>query len=82
MITLTPAYGHDYKSKADVVAAFDAGNDFILNDARSRWNEKPINKPQVEKTYAGQKIKLRFKKKRSLTLVQILTEQEQGERDK
>lgn len=27
--TLTPAYGRDYKSKAEVTAAFDAGKDFI-----------------------------------------------------
>ena len=28
--TLTPAYGRDYKSAADTVAAFDAGKDFVL----------------------------------------------------
>jgi hypothetical protein len=27
---LTPAYGRDYKSKAEVLAAWQAGKDFIL----------------------------------------------------
>jgi hypothetical protein len=29
-ITAIPAYGRDYKSKAEVVAAWDAGKDFII----------------------------------------------------
>jgi hypothetical protein len=28
--TLTPAYGRDYTSAADTVAAFNAGKDFVL----------------------------------------------------
>ena len=28
--TLTPAYGRDYRNKADAIADFDAGKDFIL----------------------------------------------------
>jgi hypothetical protein len=28
--TLTPAYGRDYKSAADTVAAFNSGKDFVL----------------------------------------------------
>ncbi len=28
--TITPAYGRDYKSKAEAIADFDAGKDFIL----------------------------------------------------
>ena len=27
---LTPAYGRDYKSKDEVIAAYNAGKDFIL----------------------------------------------------
>jgi hypothetical protein len=31
MSTLTPAYGRDYKSKKEVVEAFESGKDFIYN---------------------------------------------------
>lgn len=30
-ITLTPAYGRDYKSKAAVLADWDANKDFMIN---------------------------------------------------
>jgi len=29
-MTLTPAYGRDYKSKAEVTAAWDSGKDFQI----------------------------------------------------
>lgn len=31
-MTLTPAYGADYKSKKEVQAAFDADKDFVIAD--------------------------------------------------
>lgn len=31
-MTLTPAYGRDYKSKKEVIAAWEAGKDFIVAD--------------------------------------------------
>ncbi len=34
-MTLTPAYGRDYKSKKEVLADFDAGKDFVANDIQS-----------------------------------------------
>lgn len=43
MITLTPAYGRDYKSKAAAFADFEAGKDFIINDITSRWDGKPAS---------------------------------------
>jgi hypothetical protein len=47
-MTLQPAYGRDYKSKAAVLADFDAGKDFIVADLFSGYGfDKPINKPQV-----------------------------------
>lgn len=43
-LTLTPAYGRDYKSKAQIEADWNAGKDFIVTDISSRWDGKPINK--------------------------------------
>lgn len=34
-MTLTPAYGRDYKSKKAVLADFDANKDFMVNDYNS-----------------------------------------------
>lgn len=43
-ITVVPAWGRDYKSKAAVQEAWDAGKDFIVQDMFSQWNGKPVNK--------------------------------------
>jgi len=46
-MTLTPAYGRDYKSKAAVLAAWNANKDFIIADVFSRWSGKPANKSDL-----------------------------------
>ena len=47
MITLTPAYGRDYKSKAQIIADLEAGKDFILSQYGSPYDGKPVNKAQL-----------------------------------
>ena len=47
MMTLTPAYGRDYTSKAKVLADLKAGKDFIINDIQSRWDGSYINLEQI-----------------------------------
>ena len=42
-MTLTPAYGRDYKSKAAVLADLKADKDFLFFG-------KPINRPQLLET--------------------------------
>lgn len=46
-MTLTPAYGRDYKTRKALQADFDAGKDFIINDMSSRWDGKPTNKEDL-----------------------------------
>ena len=48
MITLTPAYGRDYKSKAAVLEDWNAAKDFIINDFQSPWDGRPMNKDSNE----------------------------------
>jgi hypothetical protein len=43
-ITLTPAYGRDYSSKANVLADWDANKDFVIQDMRLSGY---VNKAQV-----------------------------------
>ena len=44
-VTLTPAYGRDYKKKADVQADFDAGKDFVMVDLMQTTH---CNKQDIE----------------------------------
>jgi hypothetical protein len=46
-MTLTPAYGRDYKSQKAALEAFNAGQDFIIKDVFSPYDGKPVNKPQL-----------------------------------
>ena len=64
-VTLTPAYGRDYKSSHAVLADYDAGKDFILN-AFDRFTT-PINKRQC--VDAGYIVTIRFNKMRSLVTI-------------
>jgi hypothetical protein len=64
--TLTPAYGRDYTSAADTVAAFDAGKDFILASVFhgggyvSRRDFKP-----------GDRVRLRYSKLRKVAVYTV-----------
>jgi len=63
-MTLTPAYGRDYKSAAAAVADLQSGKDFILADFSSPWNGKPINKRGIP---AGTTVRIRFAGLRKIT---------------
>lgn len=43
-MTVTPAYGRDYKTAAAARADWDAGKDFLVADHFSRWDGKPTGK--------------------------------------
>ena len=67
MITLTPAYGRDYKSKKEIQADIDANKDFILNDYSSPWNGKPCSPSD----FKGQTIVFRYGKLMKVTSIKI-----------
>lgn len=64
-ITLTPAYGRDYKKKSDVLADFEAGKDFIL---QSFMGSGYINKPQIAK---GTTCNIRYGKLAKVAVVKV-----------
>lgn len=69
-LTVTPAHGRDYRTKAEVVAAWEQGEDFILRDSSSRWNGLPIDKEGALR--AGfTTVTLRFQKERSYAVVKL-----------
>ena len=50
-ITLTPAYGRDYKSKKAVLEDWNANKDFIINHFGHPYDGKPINKQDAAAAY-------------------------------
>lgn len=57
---LTPAYGRDYKTKAEVIAAFESGKDFAGDyNLGFRLCNKEAFKP-------GDTVNLRYKKNRAV----------------
>ena len=68
IITLSPAYLKDYKSKAQVLAAWLAGNDFIIESVGAAWSGKPMNMEQADQDsynirYAGKRKQCTVKRK-------------------
>jgi hypothetical protein len=74
MITLSPAYGHDYKVSEEAIAAYNAGKDFILNDISSRWHGLPANNADLK----GEGImKLRYCKLSKVICINAATGEEE-----
>lgn len=67
-LTVVPAYGRDYKSKAEAVAAWDAGQDFLIRDIGAGADDgRYVNKPDL----AGQPVTVNIRYKR-LTMVAVV----------
>lgn len=62
---LAPAYGRDYKSKAEVEAAFRAGKDF---EGDYQLGFKPVG---IQDFAPGATVMLRYKGNRSVTVVEV-----------
>lgn len=69
-MTLTPAYGRDYKSKKAALVDFNDGMDFIIADISSPWDGKPVNKEQL----VGEGIRevnIRYKRLTQIAVVKV-----------
>ena len=67
MITLTPAYGRDYKSLADAKRDLLDGKDFILNDIMSPHDGRLCS----SRDFTGQTVKVRFNRFRGVGVVTL-----------
>jgi hypothetical protein len=65
-MTLTPAYGRDYKSKKEVLEAWESGVDFYANSPTESGYCSIRDFPEGE----GRHLQLRYKK---LTMVVCIT---------
>jgi len=69
-MTLVPAYGRDYRSRAAVEADFARDRDFLIADARSRWDGKPINRSQIVGE-GVREVRIRYAKLRRVAVVRV-----------
>lgn len=68
-ITVTPAYGRDYRSKAAALEDWETDKDFILEDPTSPWYGKPCNKSALESEMPNASVRIRYNKKTQVALV-------------
>ena len=64
-MTLTPAYGRDYKTAKAAKNAWVNGHDFIIADMSSPWDGKPTN---IHDEHAGY-INIRYNQLRKVTVI-------------
>ena len=69
-VTLTPAYGRDYTSKAKALSDWNGDKDFIINDIASRWDGKPTNRSQMAGS-CYDKAMIRYKKNTQVFVVSL-----------
>ena len=65
---LTPAYGRDYKTKVEVLAAWDAGKDF---EGDHQLGFKLVNKADLAKHDPNARPMLRYKSGRQVVAVPV-----------
>lgn len=69
-MTVTPAYGRDYKSGKAAKEDWEAGKDFIINDMRDPYDGKPINLEDAKKS-GIKSISIRYKKLTQVCIVKV-----------
>lgn len=68
-MTLVPMFA-DYKSLREVRNAFHSGRDFRIMDISSRWDGKPVNKPQLV-AEGVQKVFVRYAGLRRIAAIDV-----------
>lgn len=69
-MTLTPAYGRDYKSQKDVKSAWEDGKDFVIADLFHPDNGRYINK-QDAVSGGIKSVNIRYKKLTQICSIRI-----------
>ena len=68
MLTLTPAYGRDYKSKKAAIADWKANKDFIIANIDNMYSGKPVSRQNLVDSNVSTKVMIRYRKLQSVTL--------------
>jgi len=69
MITLTPAYGRDYKNKQQVTEAWQDGYDFIVNQWGHKYDGKPVRRAQLDGI--ERQVKIRYGNLRKVIVLDV-----------
>jgi hypothetical protein len=69
-MTIIPGSGRDYRTKAEVLAAFEADKDFIVADMSSRYDGKPVCRSDLVRAKVAS-VNIRYKGKRSIAVVKL-----------
>ncbi len=66
-LTVTPAYGRDYKSGKAAKQAWREGKDFIIANIMHKYDGKPMNKQDADQSQTT--VMIRYKGLTQLTIV-------------
>ena len=69
-LTLVPAYGRDYKSKKDVITAWESGKDFLICDISNPDDGRYVNIDQSD-MLGKITLNIRYKKLTQVCQVKI-----------
>ena len=69
-LTLVPAYGRDYKSKAEIQKDLDAGKDFIIAQYGHPYDGKPANAESLRQS-GVKTVNIRYKQQRSIGVFKV-----------
>lgn len=69
MITLTPAYGRDYKDAASVREDWEANKDFVIADISHPYNGKYANKSDL--TGSVKQVRIRYNRLEDFTVIDL-----------
>lgn len=69
-LTLVPAYGRDYKSKAEVQRDLDAGKDFIIATYGHPYDGKPANAESLRQS-GVKTVNIRYKQQRAVGVFRV-----------
>jgi hypothetical protein len=68
-LTLTPAYGRDYKDEKQVLDHWLKGKDFLISDISCRWNGSYINVEDAKNNEPNTIFKIRFNQLADIVLI-------------
>ena len=68
-VTLTPAYGRDYKNKQSVLDDWHAHKDFIINDVVHPYCGRPANKLDLSESL--DQVMIRYGKLRKMLVIDL-----------
>ena len=68
-MTVTPAYGRDYKTAKGARASWEAGEDWIISQFFHPFDGKPVNKAQAGLEGLDEPITLRFCELRKVAVI-------------